>query len=266
MGFRLMALKSVGPAGSSQPECGATPGATGPAVQPSSLAKISIATSSAKGSFSVCRLLSSSAASSPTMSGRWLSVCPILTKQGPRPLSSSRKMAPRVRSWRGSPSCASHSFLTRLRVRVTTASRTATTWGFLEKNEMRFDRLKPISRIGAYSLKRSTTRFACCGLRLPGAPLLLACFPGAPPSGTSAGGASAVGLASAADLTAALEGGGVLTREGPRLLHVAEEKGFGRALKALAKGGDASSRDTANCTRPIAPAHASRARSCSIEK
>ena len=104
------------------------PGAKGPRWFRSS-AMARCATSSGKGSFSHCKDLSASAASSPMRSARCERVCPIFTNTGPRPASASRRTAARRRSSGGSDSSRRHARITPANTFRTTARRAATTPG-----------------------------------------------------------------------------------------------------------------------------------------
>ena len=79
--------------------------------------------------FRVCSALSASQASSPTRSGRWLSVWPTLTLTGPSDAIASRSMPPRVRRSGAVASSASQASRVRLNVDATTPRRFATTRG-----------------------------------------------------------------------------------------------------------------------------------------
>mmetsp|Transcript_94852 Transcript_94852/g.178470 ORF Transcript_94852/g.178470 Transcript_94852/m.178470 type:complete len:212 (+) Transcript_94852:1746-2381(+) len=71
-----------------------TPGATGP-VQLSDSFSTAHAKLSSKATLEVCSRLSSVAASSPTISGRWDKVCEIFTLIGPSDATVSHSLAPR---------------------------------------------------------------------------------------------------------------------------------------------------------------------------
>ena len=123
--------------GSAHVSFDACPGASGPSkARSSAIARHAI--SSGNGAFSICRLLSASAASSPIKSGRCDRVWPIFTKTGPRPLSASRSAAPRVRADGSSFSSLRHRRTTPAPTRITAASLVATEPGLRLKNARSF--------------------------------------------------------------------------------------------------------------------------------
>mmetsp|Transcript_73852 Transcript_73852/g.130244 ORF Transcript_73852/g.130244 Transcript_73852/m.130244 type:complete len:288 (+) Transcript_73852:3517-4380(+) len=114
-----------------------------------------------KGGLALCKSFSSSAASSPMMSGRWASVCPILRNTGPSPASPSRSIFPRVRSASGTSSSRCHFRHIPRKARTISATRMATSSRRVEKNASSLSTSKPPRNV-AYGPSSTTFFLSDC--------------------------------------------------------------------------------------------------------